>query len=112
MNRLTLILFFVILMGAIVVSAYALPWESRVQQQAVAAPLPPGGHVPEITDISGGSNREPRGEDVGLSAYLDIPEHLPVIAKINLKITLENASGIPLFFLTWHTLGISPEIIG
>ncbi len=48
----------------------------------------------------------------GLHAILEIPEHLPLGEKINLKFTLKNNSDTPLYILNWYTPleGIGGEI--
>jgi hypothetical protein len=48
----------------------------------------------------------------GLTAYLELPEHLQMGGEINLKFTLTNTSDTPLYLLEWYTPleGIAGEI--
>jgi peptidyl-Lys metalloendopeptidase len=57
-------------------------------------------------------DQQPMASEMGLSAYLQLPERLGVGEKTNLKFTLTNESDTPLYILNWYTPleGIGGEI--
>lgn len=82
-----------------------LPEEIMIEANTILETFKP---IDKVDDpIQGTSATQQR-----LHAILEIPEHLPLGEKINLKFTLKNNSDTPLYILNWYTPleGIGGEI--
>lgn len=57
--------------------------------------------VEELTTFT--QPEELKGLDVGLTAQLEVPEHLPIGEDVRIIFTLTNTSDTPLYILKWYT---------
>ena len=108
-NLITGVFVFIILLAHLYMSACSAPWDTLSKETGSlnvhdAEPQPP-----EILD---GFDQQSTAKDAGLSAHVELPEHLLVGEEVNLKFTLTNTSETPLYVLKWYTPleGIAGEI--
>lgn len=108
-NLITGFFVFIILLAHLYMSACTVPWEQPKEETGSLNAHDAEPQPPEILD---GFDQESTAKDAGLSAHIELPEHLLVGEEVNLKFTLTNTTETPLYILKWYTPleGIAGEI--